>query len=368
MNSFAPEKMDNKFGATLSLFYASRIEMKTTNQGFSRSELVVTVVIFVITVGLLLPWITRQRGKSQRNFCESRQMVIAKAVFLKAVDSPNLPGYRDIQATIGEKNIETSWIFPTLPYIHPLGSALADEIRLSKIEDLLVSENIDLFRNGEFSSTLKEYGNSGELIGEKVPIYIPDLVCPQSDRVPKEGDRQPLTYVANCGMPDRKTPDGKTSSAPPDFLANGVFFDRISGGEIMDLDFLYNHDGLNDTIMLSENLNAGECFDSAEEKVGFVWIDSFSKNDDGTLFAELDTERLLGINQRSDGNSSMKLARPSGNHVEGVNVAFCDGATKFLNSNIDYEVYVQFLTSSCYEVRNSTTGKLAEPPYRLERE
>lgn len=343
--------------------------MKTTRRGFSRSELIVTVVIIVVAVGLLLPWITRERGKSQRNFCESRQMVIAKAVFLKAVDSPALPGYRDIQATLGGQDIETSWIFPTLPYIHPLGSELADEIRRSKVEDLVISDNIDLFRNGEFSSTLKEYGNNGELIGQKVPIYIADLVCPQSGRAPKDGDRQPLTYVANCGMPDRKmSTDEKAIKGRPDFLANGVFFDRIAGNVIMDLDFLYNHDGLNETIMLSENLNAGECFDSSEEKVGFVWIDSFSTSDDGTLLPELDTSRLLGINQRSDEASSIRLARPSGNHVDGVNVAFCDGATMFLNSNIDYVVYVQFLTSSCYEVRTSATGELADPPYRLEQE
>lgn len=361
--------MDNKRSAPEYLFYVSRFEMKTTSRGFSRSELVVTVVIIVVAVGLILPWITRQRGQSQRNFCESRQMVIAKAVFLKAVDSPSLPGYRDIQATIGSQNIETSWIFPTLPYIHPLGSELADEIRLSKIEDLVTSDNIDLFRKGEFSSTLKEYGNSGELIGQKVPIYIADLVCPQSERVPKEGDRQPLSYVANCGMPDRKMVDvGNPGTMRPDFLANGVFFDRISGGEIMDLDYLYSHDGLTDTIMLSENLNAGECFDSSEEKVGFVWIDSFTKSDDGTLLPALDTTRLLGINQKSNEASSMKLARPSGNHVDGVNVAFCDGSTKFLNSNIDYVAYVHFLTSSCYEVRNSMTGELAAPPFRLERE
>ena len=161
---------------------------------------------------------------------------------------------------------------------------------------------------------------------------------------------------------------GNPGTMRPDFLANGVFFDRISGGEIMDLDYLYSHDGLTDTIMLSENLNAGECFDTSEEKVGFVWIDSFTKSDDGTLLPTLDTTRLLGINQKSNEASSIKLARPSGNHVDGVNVAFCDGSTKFLNSNIDYVAYVHFLTSSCYEVRNSMTGELAAPPYRLERQ
>ena len=38
------------------------------------------------------------------------------------------------------------------------------------------------------------------------------------------------------------------------------------------------------------------------------------------------------------------LARPSSAHVEGVNVAAADGATRFIDESIDYQVYQALLT------------------------
>ncbi len=38
------------------------------------------------------------------------------------------------------------------------------------------------------------------------------------------------------------------------------------------------------------------------------------------------------------------LARPSSAHVEGVNCAFADGQTRFVNSNVDYRVYQAIMT------------------------
>ena len=83
---------------------------------------------------------------------------------------------------------------------------------------------------------------------------------------------------------------------PPDHLANGVFFDQTKPDQKMNLDFLYENDGIENTLLLSENLNAGFCFDTHESSIGFVWIDSFKNG-----IAARDDQALLGINQRHYG-------------------------------------------------------------------
>lgn len=326
------------------------------HKGISRIEVIVTAVVLIVLTGILLPWLYNMRGQSKRSFCEARMIVISKALFLKAVDSPALPGYREIQASSSNGElIETSWVFPTLPYIHPRGSELAEEIEKSSIKQLMESDNIEQFRNGEFARQVKRYA-LGDLQEKKFEVYIPDLVCPDSGRIPKPNIGQPLSYIANCGQPD-----AGPGLMPRDHLANGVFMDRIDGKQIMELEFLFEHDGIENTFMLSENLDAGQCFESAESKIGFVWIDSFKDSE-----PQLDTNRLLAINQRSTDPFSDKFARPSSNHVGGVNVSFCDGATKFINDDIDYVAYVHFLTSDGFEPKQPGTDQWVAPPYRLE--
>lgn len=47
-----------------------------------------------------------------------------------------------------------------------------------------------------------------------------------------------------------------------------------------------------------------------------------------------------------DTNSAVHLARPSSAHPNGVNTAFADGSTRWINENIDYRVYQAFMTPS----------------------
>ncbi|MGI9469418.1 MAG: DUF1559 domain-containing protein, partial [Rubripirellula sp.] len=48
------------------------------------------------------------------------------------------------------------------------------------------------------------------------------------------------------------------------------------------------------------------------------------------------------------------LARPSSAHRTGVNAAFADGSTRFIDENIDYRVYQALMTPS---------GKTSSVPY-----
>lgn len=340
------------------LTLTDNLSMRKKPAGLTRAELVTTVVILALFAGLLLPWILQRRGVSQRQFCESRQMIVAKGIFLSSVESPRFPGYRELQASgIPEAAVETSWVFPVLPYIHPAGSEIGDELKTRSVGELAEDKDPVRFRDGPYRGLYLDFGEQGNRAGSRIPDYLPELVCPDSGKSPSESQPQPISFVANCGMPDVRDGDG-----PLDHLPNGVFFDQIAGSQTMTMDFLFEHDGLENTLLISENLNAGQTFEPTEPQVGLIWINSYV---DGV--ATRDPARLLGINEFSSLDDSYRTARPSSYHPGGVNVAFADGSTLFLSERIDYLAYVQYLTSDGFGVRIAGTDEPALDPYRLTR-
>lgn len=143
--------------------------------------------------------------------------------------------------------------------------------------------------------------------------------------------------------------------------ATGVFW-RKSEAFQPSLDYVGTGDGTTQTIMLSENLQAGKWWDTDTTRLAFsLPIDTvvdrvpFGR---GTFFESV--ERPL--NTQFDGgtlstvsplgwriNSELKAAtgtrpRPSSNHERGVNIIMCDGSGRFLNDRIDPHVYVKLLT------------------------
>jgi prepilin-type processing-associated H-X9-DG protein len=124
------------------------------------------------------------------------------------------------------------------------------------------------------------------------------------------------------------------------------------------LDFIQEHDGASHTLMLSENVDAGGWTDVDEPRVGFVWIDQLR---DG----KPDPITVWRINQTiGKGNGRIASARPSSWHTGGVNVAFCDGHTKFLSENVDYLVFTQLMTPYGKDSRVPGTKTLVAAPYR----
>jgi len=228
-------------------------------------------------------------------------------------------------------------------------------MKLNNVAELSESDSLDLLRQGPYLELHQRFGHQGSAAGVEVTKSLVELVCPELQKSPGNGSGQPLSFVVNCGMPDQSAPGG-----PADHLANGVFFDRLGGSELMNLDFLLEKDGLETTLMLSENLDAGQVFDSQEHQTGFVWIDSFVDR-----LPQRDRSRLLGINETGDGLQAMRTARPSSFHPGGVNVAFCDGSTFFLNEEVDYLAFVHYMTSAGQEVKVPGTQKPADEPYRL---
>ena len=120
-------------------------------------------------------------------------------------------------------------------------------------------------------------------------------------------------------------------------------------------------------MMLSENLQAGNWWDSSANKLGFgirVPVNVATSQPtygsagtnysaapagqpmrtEGTAFATTTPDPWF-INRNLAAGAGT-ASRPSSQHFGGVNVVFCDGSARYLNENMDKDTYVKLLTSN----------------------
>ena len=217
-------------------------------------------------------------------------------------------------------------------------------------------------------------------IGEAERLYFRGYTCPQDT----DSDKQPggLSYVVNAGFLSRSLyhgdPDGlhrvgqlswdgnDVAGEAADVevaAATGVYW-RKSEAFQPSLDYVGTGDGVSQTLMLSENLQAGNWWDTDTTRIAFglpvATVSGRVPFGRGTFFESV--ERPL--NAQFDGgtltsakpqdwriNSDLRAAtgtrpRPSSNHTGGVNVIFCDGSGRFFSDRIDPHLYAKLLTSN----------------------
>jgi hypothetical protein len=159
--------------------------------------------------------------------------------------------------------------------------------------------------------------------GDSAPVYEKLVICPADPPKGATKTDAPLSYVVNCGRPG----DEETE-------ADGVFFNHVDGKAIkMTTKYIMRHDGAESTLMLSENLQAGNWIDTDEANVGMVWPEEPQK-----------CSRINRCPDVGDRPQSLQYARPSSHHANGVIVSFCDGCVLFLRDSIGYEVYKQMMS------------------------
>jgi prepilin-type processing-associated H-X9-DG protein len=229
----------------------------------------------------------------------------------------------------------------------------------------------------------------------KTPKELGIVVCPS--RPLGRPARAPLSYVVNCGMADwpGKPARGRDPGIPRDWPENGVFFDLFTGNPVlaaqpgkdpqaaraalknlpvtkgikypksglplvwMSTDFISRADGVGQTCMFSENVDAGQYTDDTEAQTGIVWNGSghvgFSgevphldpPSDDMRINVGIGKSKALAGGVPSD----TRFARPSSLHPGGVNMAFCDGKVGFVSESMDYYVYCTLMSTNGSRVR-----------------
>lgn len=295
-------------------------------RGLLKTEMVVVVVIVMAAIALLIPFALQQRAASRAMTCQDRLQRLALAVTEYDTQHGNLPGYRQSM-----EELTVGWVPPLLPLLH----ATDQQTEALQAQAL---------------AALQE--------NKRGPAQLPSLLCPAQSPLERTS---PLSFIANCGMPDNT----KESELPPDWQSNGLFFDHRVEPEarrvMTSLNWLTRRDGAETTLLFSENIDAGSWTDSDEAMTGFVWTANMDAAGNPTSLPD-----VLRINQeRGAGDGSLKFARPSSYHRGGVNVVMASGASRLVNDQIDYLVWQRLMVADGTTVKLAGQDEPAPKPWRL---
>ncbi len=318
---------------------------KKSRRDFTLIELLVVISIIATLMALLLPAVQAARESARNAQCLSRLKNITLAT-------------HNFASANGGK----------IPYLHDgvgNGSWARHLLRLLDRPDLDSS-----------LGTSVSAGNNG--------IYAEFFICPDDSN--NDGANGGLSYVANAGYisstqlgttpagipwganashdPDNYLDD--TNSWGPSAVLDATVFHRRSGNRRMTLDRISQRDGQSNTMMFSENTNAGAAaggnFGSNNTRaIAYgarcdmnrgTWdlpdLGTTGWENDSTLTPEFTAPgvqaAILTDSQPNSLTTNSQLAARS-NHVSHVNVSFCDGRATSINDSINLWVYAQLLTS-----------------------
>ncbi len=306
--------------------------------GFTLVELLVVIAIIGMLVGLVLPAVQSARERGRNTVCKSNMRQVALAVINYENSKNKYPGYVDLFRHQDQNLYRRPLMVLLLPYLDRRD--LADEFAQLAAH---IPYNPSL--GGPDWRTLwqSKYPNF-----EGLTLEI--LNCPSdSVNLPRH-----TAYVYNTG-----TAPNWLGGPPGQNPADGVFLwnGNPSNPQIMTADRIY--DGQENTIMITENIQARYWTDGDEGYVGCVWWDVPLSSLNTVL--SVNQEKTAGVEPLNaiGGAQRIRYARPASYHPGGVNVAYCDGHVAELNEGIDYVTYAHLMTSkgrSCTAQSNGTVG------------
>ena len=235
--------------------------------------MLVVLIIVGVLIAIIVPAVQRARESTRQAQCIHYQGQLAKAVHMHIAHEPygRFPGYR---AFASDGTTVVGWAPQVFDYL----------------------------------------GKSDLPADPNAAKYLEILVCP-SNQGPK--DRPRLNYVVNGGQAGLDSP------------ADGIFFDHAQDAKVFITKDDFG-DGLTNTILLAENLDATEWTATDEASQCILWP-------------------LTAGNEVNSGTG----ARPSSHHPGGFVAAFADGSVKFMteseinddaNVHTDQSTYVAMLT------------------------
>lgn len=260
-------------------------------RGFTIVELLVVVAIIGGLMALLLPAVQAARESGRRTACMSNLYQIGIAANRNDQDSGHVVGWKESVAGGGI----ASWPVVLLPYL----------------------ERTDAY--------------DGWLASPIADVSLAVYRCPSAPTALVSA----LAYAGNCGN------QANAATDPPNRF-DGVMIDN-TGATKYSLSDIADGDGTSTTLLLAEKCGtAGQ----------WLWRGAYAAFPASGAFAA-SSPPAFGIDGTKVSHSN--YCEPSSQHTKGRVVAFCDGRTHFLSSNIDLSVYAQLVTS-----RNSRASATAK--------
>jgi prepilin-type N-terminal cleavage/methylation domain-containing protein len=367
----------------------TRLTTQPARRGFTLIELLVVISIIATLMSLLLPAIQNAREAARNLQCKNNLKNLATATHSYASGRRGqLPALGKVSGTTASTVNQYSWVVDIVALLDRRD--IADRWQKSRAWSDTTLDSAGQSRNSDLSASV-----------------LPVLICPDDST---GNGAASLSYVANHGYrenglsrnlwieggidwdEDGATPLNLSGSSDADtndsdlHRSLGVFWTDVdlldvpapatadplararNGKHSWTLDDIY--DGTSQTIMFSENLNAGgEGWASPNWRSNsFVYtIDSAltpttpssiyrgdSQSNDVTLRAADDTATLINRSKNGpEATSSAINAAPNSGHPGLVNVALCDGSIRSLSENIDEYVYARLLSPSGARLRGN---------------
>jgi len=324
---------------------------------FTLVELLAVVVVIALLVAILIPALSGARTAARTTQCISRQRDLALAMITYSGDNNGLPGYLN---KLGDTPVH-SWAVAVFPMIGE-----------NKRYEFLLNSPIVCKTTEEAEAREKE---EEKKVNQAI-MPLPALLCPAD--ADKQNVNGCLSYVVNCGPvgPDRPDNDNETNGNK---VINGdnapvltLFKDRRSGLTSINTKVPIEEirDGMSNTILLSENLDAGfwhkhmdfreDALVSGENNVitkryWYGWTDSqiqrelqqqkkgseytrdkVSVDDLGFIWSFQKKSRYAPNVFTYDENPQWhdRVPRPSSKHPGLVVAAYADGTAKKINDDI----------------------------------
>ena len=350
--------------------------------GFTLIELLVVISIIATLMSLILPAIQNAREAGRRTQCLNniRNVTVACLNFASSSPRGHLPElgvYPELPGTTtGEFYEGHSWVVEILPYMD-------QQSTYDRWDKDLPWSSTATNVNGAVNRNLAS------------DLYIEALACPNDDSafVTPGG----LSYVANGGFGFETTgAQGGTAqrlghtffSAALDWNSNNTAGDQEDSDITFSTGVFWAHfgtqrfgpictnkcyspgkiyDGSSNTLMLGENLNAGDTnwANPSLNSCGFVYpLNNGPAAPGATDKASnvLMGNPTTGVKNMTEPYINERKAGPEGapflssNHPGIVVVSMCDGAARTLSENIDERVYTQLITPNGTRLRTLTGG------------